>query len=543
MFPLKRITGLLSLFVCIISANNFSAVAQAVPKGPSQPNILWITCEDMSPDLPMFGDATVATPNLSNLAAEGIRYNQVYTTAGVCAPSRSALITGMYATTMGTHNMRTGSGARAGLIDYEGVPPQEVKCFPEYLRAAGYYCTNNVKTDYQFGVPFTAWDENSTKAHWRNRPAGKPFFSVFNIERTHESQIWVHKDKPLRVDPNKIKLPPYYPETPVIRRDVARYYDNIMVMDSIAGIILKQLREDGLEKNTIVFFFSDHGAGLPWYKREIHGRGLHVPLIIRFPNKQNAGTTNNDLISFIDFAPSVLSLTNQVIPKHMQGQAFLGPKKSAQPNRYIYAARDRMDELNDMARSVRDRRFHYIRNYQPEKPYYQDLPYRRQMDLMNEILRLKQENKLGPVTKRWFETKAPEELYDIQKDPYELKNLATDPAYKKEINRMREAHLEWTVKTNDKGYIPEKDLIERMWPGLKQPETADPVAETVSTSGNESMVKLSCPTTGASIGYRFDNDEKWQLYHQPVSVPKSGQLIFSSIRYGYKRSKEVSVRF
>jgi len=543
MIELKRTFCLLLIFVFIASASTFSACAQALHNGTSQPNILWITCEDMSPDLQMFGDATVATPNLSRLASEGIRYNQVYSTSGVCAPSRSALITGMYATTMGTHNMRTGSGGRAGLINYEGVPPQEAKCFSEYLRAAGYYCTNNAKTDYQFGNPFTAWDENSNKAHWRNRPSGKPFFAVFNIERTHESQIWVHKNQPLRVDPNKIKVPPYYPETPVIRRDIARYYDNIMVMDSIVGIILKQLKEDGLDNNTVVFFFSDHGAGLPWYKREVHGRGLHVPLIIRFPDKRNASTANNDLISFIDFAPSVLSLANVAIPKHMQGQAFLGTRRANQPRLYIHAARDRMDELNDMTRAVRDLRFHYIRNYQPDKTYYQDLPYRLQMDLMNEILRLKQQNKLSPVANRWFETKAPEELYDIQQDTYELKNLANDPAYKKELNRMREAHIEWTVNTKDKGYIPEKDLIEIMWPGLQQPETAEPVAEMLSKSGDKSMVKLNCPTTGASIGYRFDNDEKWQLYHQPISVPKNTHLVLSAIRYGYKRSKEVKISF
>lgn len=539
--PFRTVFLLVLLFGAMLPlVNGFAQVPGRASRGAvSRPNILWITCEDMSPNLPSFGDSTVVTPNLDRLAAEGIRFTHLFSVSGVCAPSRSAIITGMYPTYMGTHHMRTGSGARGGLADYQAVPPPEVKCFSEYLRAGGYYCTNNEKTDYQFGTPFTAWDENSPKAHWRNRPEGMPFFAVFNIMRTHESQIWVHRDKPLRVDPAEVKLPPYYPDTPLVRQDIARYYDNIMVMDSTVGGIMRELAEDGLLEKTIIFFFSDHGAGLPWYKREVYDRGLRAPLIVRFPDQRDAGTAESTLHSFVDLAPTVLSLANLPIPGHLQGQAFLGEQRARQPRQYIFAARDRMDELTDLVRAVRDERFKYIRNYQPDKPYYQDLPYRRQMPLMQEILRLYQAGQLPEITGRWFETKPAEELYDTQKDPYELRNLARDTAYRQELDRLRNALTEWTVRMRDKGFMAEKDLVEIMWPGLQQPLTAAPEVAGTSKSGKGILVKLSCATAGASIAYRLHNNGPWQLYHAPIPVPKAASLTARAVRYGYKPSPEV----
>lgn len=504
-----------------------------------QPNILWITTEDMSADIPAYGDSTVATPFLDRLSREGIRFTEVYSVSGVCAPSRSAIITGNYPTYMGTNHMRTASGGRAGLKAYEAVPPADVKCFSEYLRAAGYYCTNNSKTDYQFGDPFTAWDESSEKAHWRNRPKGKPFFSVFNIMRTHESQIWLQKDQPLRVDPNKVKIPPYYPESPIIRKDIARNYDNIMAMDSIAGGIFRQLEEDGLLQNTIVFFFSDHGAGLPWYKRELYDRGLHVPFMVRFPDGKGAGSTRNALHSFVDIAPTVLSLAGVKIPDQIQGQAFLGNQKSAKQRRYIYAARDRMDEETDLVRAVRDNRFKYIRNFQPDKSNYQELPYRYRMDLMNEIMRFKKEGKLNDIQKRWFEVKPAEELYDTEADPYELNNLANDPQYAEKRNELRLALDQWLIDTRDKGFLPEKYLLESMWPGMKQPQTLEPVIEQLKTSRKNALIKITSPTDGASLSYKLGENGSWLLYTEPLLVKKGTALSAKAIRYGYKPSTEV----
>lgn len=540
---MKKLNIFLSL--CLLTIEQ-SAYAQ---KESSQPNILWITCEDMSANLPFYGDATIKTPNLSQLALESVKYTRMFSVAGVCAPSRSAIISGMYPTSIGTDNMRTKTNypSRKDIPNYEAVPPANVKCFTEYLRSAGYYCTNNNKTDYQFGDPFTAWDESSLKAHWRNRPQGKPFFSVFNIMRTHESQIWEHKNEPLRVDPAKVTLPPYYPESPVIRRDMARYYDNIMEMDSIAGSLLRQLKEGGLLENTIVFFFSDHGAGLPWYKRELYDRGTNVPLLVRFPGKEYAGTTDANLHSFVDLAPTVLSLTGIKIPGHMQGEAFLGEAKAAKPRSYIYAARDRMDEQYDMVRAVRDLRFKYIKNYQPEKLNYQDIAYRKQMDLMQEILKFKEAGKLNKIQQRWFESKPAEELYDVQNDPFELSNLAGNPEYQKELDRMRLVHEKWMKDVKDVGAVPEMEMVKIMRKGnaAVQPETPKPIIKTENEpKAGEVKLTLSCPENGASIGYRTTKSNgKWLLYSKPLLLKKEGEVHVKAIRYGYKESAEETLKW
>src|SRR5690606_14719744 len=308
----------------LLSCFVFACSSPKIEKGQEnsitgeKPNVLWITVEDMSPHLPSFGDSTVATPHIDRLAKEGIRYSNFFSVSGVCAPSRAAIATGMYPTTIGAMHMRT--MRRTSSLDmisdpellaiptYEAVPPAEVKVFTEFLRKEGYYCTNNSKTDYQFAVPITAWDENSNKGHWRNRPSDAPFFAVFNITTTHESQVWERKDQPIQVDPASVPLPPYYPDSPIIRKDIARNYDNIRVMDEQVGAIMQELEEDGLLENTIVFFYSDHGSGLPRSKRWVYDSGIKAPLIIRFPDKQKQGTVDEQLISFIDLAPTMLSL-------------------------------------------------------------------------------------------------------------------------------------------------------------------------------------------------------------------------------------------
>jgi uncharacterized sulfatase len=362
------------------------AAASLLAQRASPPNILWITCEDMSPDLGCYGDSWARTPNIDRLAAQGARFTNAFAVAGVCAPSRSGIITGMYPSSIGTHHMRS-----------KGVPPPYVKCFTEYLRAAGYYCTNNVKTDYNFDCPVTAWDENSRQAHWRGRAKRQPFFSVFNHTVTHESQIRVDPEafarniralKPEeRHDPARAKLPPYYPDTPVVRRDWANYYDLITALDYQVGDLLHQLEDDGLAGDTIVFFFSDHGRGLPRAKRWIYDSGIHAPLLVRWPGVIQPGTVRDELVSFIDYAPSLLSIAGVEIPSHMQGQAFLGGQ-TARPRQYIFAARDRMDETYDIIRCVRDKRYKLIRNFQACKPYAQYIDYMDQMPTMREMRRL-----------------------------------------------------------------------------------------------------------------------------------------------------------
>jgi arylsulfatase A-like enzyme len=517
------------------------------------PNIVWITVEDMSPRLAACGDSTAYTPNLDRFASEGVRYTNAYSVSGVCAPSRAALITGMYPTSIGAQHMRT--LARTAAIDqvtdpeslaipvYEAVPSPEVRCFTEYLRAAGYYCSNNSKTDYQFKSPVTAWDESSTQAHWRNRPGGMPFFSVFNFTTTHESQVWQRSGTPLLIDPNAVELPPYYPDTPIVRQDVARHYNNIQLMDAEVGLILRQLDQDGLADNTIVFFFGDHGDGLPRAKRWLYDSGLRVPFIVRYPDKRGAGSVNDELVSFVDFAPTTLSLAGVDIPSHIQGQAFLGPRKAAE-REYIYAAKDRMDPAIDTARAVRDKQFKYIRNYRPEKPFVQFIPYRNQMGLMRELLRMDREGGLDEIQKLWFRKVKPvEELYDTKEDPHEVRNLAELREFGSVLEKMRSVHEKWVDQTGDLGMIPEQDLVKRMWPpdGV-QPETEAPVLSSESDSFEENLeVKLECLTEGASIAYRIGDAEDWQLYSKPITIEQTSRITAQAVRIGFKPSKEVTV--
>jgi len=516
-------------------ANSKSKKAQSAKR----PNILWLVTEDISPYLASYGDSTAKTPNLDRLAREGVRFTNVYDVSGVCAPSRSCLITGMYPTYLGTDNMRTQNAfPTIGIPKYSVVLPPEVKMFTELMRRGGYYCTNNGKEDYQFEGLKAGWDENSKNAHYKDRPPGKPFFAVFNFMTTHESRIWTKKNNPLLVDPAKVKLPPYYPESPIIRKDMARMYSNIMEMDKQVGEMLKELEDRGLLDSTIVVWYSDNGGPLPRGKREIYNSGLRVPMIIRYPHKEHAGTVNDELISFVDFAPTTLSLAGIKIPDYMQGQAFLGPQKASTPRKYIYAARDRMDANYDMVRAVGDGRFKYLKNFQPEKPYIQNITYRLDMDLMNELLRLNEEGKLNDVQKLWFrKTKPVEELYDTKIDPYELNNIAGDPKYAAKLSELRKALADWMQMTNDKGFIPEKEFIESIWPGMVQPTTAEPV---FTLSNNK--VSISCSTPGHSISWQLVpkgqklSETHWLIYTGPVTVKADQQLYAIAERIGYKAS-------
>ncbi|MCC6695026.1 MAG: sulfatase-like hydrolase/transferase [Candidatus Hydrogenedentes bacterium] len=446
-----------------------AASAQALAEG-QRPNILWITCEDSSPHLGCYGCAEATTPNLDNLASQGLRYDLAFSVAGVCAPSRSCLITGMYPTSLGTCHMRCNN-----------PPPDHVKCFPEYLRNAGYYCTNNVKTDYNFPPPPTAWDDSSKTAHWRNRPdPSKPFFSVFNFTITHESQIGTLPEKmgegnrKLLVDPPhdpaRMELPPYYPDTPVIRQHWAHYFDLLTAMDRQAGEVLKQLEEDGLAENTIVFFFGDHGVGLPRAKRWMYDCGLRVPFIVRWPGTLEAGTTTNRLVSFVDFAPTVLSIAGVTIPEHMQGSPFLGAVEKP-AREYVFAARDRMDETYDMIRATRDHRYKYIRNYEPERAYDQYLTYPESFGVMQEMRRVEKAGELkGPELLFFRDHKPLEELYDTQQDPHELNNLAESSDRTELLNHLRAAMDSWMTEIRDLGCVPEFALAE--WLAQRDSEEA-----------------------------------------------------------------------
>jgi N-sulfoglucosamine sulfohydrolase len=541
--------------------------ARQVPARPSiKPNIVWISNEDMSPRLGAYGDALARTPVLDRLAKQSIRYTHAFTTAPVCAPSRAAIITGMYQNAIGAQHMRTTEDRVPELPGpYLAVPPFYVKAFPEYLRAAGYFTSNRVKTDYQFGEPFTIWDDHNQKAHWRNRPdQNQPFFSVFNITVTHESQIFpsspARKGKPLVTDPAKVPVPPYYPDTPLVRQEIARMYDNIADMDRQVGEILQQLEADGLAENTIVFYWSDHGDGIPRSKRSLYDSGLRVPLMIRWPKSLNApfapGSVSDELVSFIDLAPTVLAIAGVEIPAHLQGRVLAGPQAQPAPP-FVFAARDRMDIEYDMMRSARDGRFLYIRNFAPEQPYAGHIIYRNQSDILQEWFRLQAERKLDGPAALWMRTSRPaEELYDTQADPHQINNLVSESAHRATLDRLRKAVTDWMERIDDQGLINEPEMIQRMWPGGVQPETAQPYIltrrETDAPTRRESIaidspteVVIYVPTQGASIGYTTEDgaSAKWRIYTGPILVDRPMTLRAKAIRYGYKESAETRMVF
>lgn len=522
--------------MCLLMVSMLTAPVRGQSK---RPNILWLSVEDMSPHLGSYGEKLIATPNLDKLAARAIRYTNAFTAAGVCAPSRNAIITGRMQTSNGGHNMRTLSNTypnQTGLpTSYSVVMPEDVRPLPEYLRAAGYWCTNNAKSDYQFEDGPTYWDQNNNKAHYLNRPAGMPFFAVFNSNITHESQVWQRMNRPLRVDPSKVTVPPIWPDTDSVRLDIARFLTNVSEMDDWVGERLKELEASGEMDNTIIMFWADHGDGLPWFKREITDRGIRIPLLICLPDRKPS--VDPQLISSIDWAPTVLSLAGIRPPASMQGRAFLGKFADPTPREYVFAARDRLDSHYDRVRSVHDGRYQYLYNAYPELPYYMDLTYRRQQASMRDILRLRDAGKLDAAQRRWFLPKGrKEELYDVQKDPWQLHDLSADPAYAAELKRLRSAFEHWQSGVPDLGAVNEKELISRWWSGASVPPvTADP-----QFVKRGRKMELRCSTPGASIGYRFlkpgMHTGRWEVYASPVNIPKGHVIEVVAHRSGYRTS-------
>ncbi|EAZ81338.1 sulfatase family protein [Algoriphagus machipongonensis] len=512
---------------------------------PERPNIVWIVNEDMSPEhLGAYGGTGGDTPVLDQFAKESLRYTNAFSTAGVCAPSRAAIITGAYQTSIGAMHMRTtGMSASAleyyppGFKAYSTVLPDGMRGFPEYLRMIGYYTTNNSKEDYQFEAPKTMWDESSKNAHWKNRPdPEQPFFSIFNLTISHESQVWAREDEPLLVDPDSVVVPPVYPDDSISRRTLARFITNVMRMDTQVGELLQELKDAGLYENTIIFYYSDHGDGMPYYKRELYDRGLKIPLMIKAPFLE-AGSVTNELVSFVDFGPTVLSLAGIKIPPTMQGQAFLGDQKSAERD-YVYAARDRMDSEYDRVRAVSDGRYKYIRNYMINKPNYQNIQYRLNNPLMVHLLELHEEGKLTPDQERWFdETKPKEELYDTQTDPWEFNNLADNPEYQAKLEEMREAHLKWVNYYGDLGSKNEVAMVREWWGGQATP----PVTEPAIILYEDGLVALRSPTPSASIGYRKSSSDVWSVYTKPFEINKGDSLYVLAHRIGFEPSIEAVI--
>lgn len=421
-----------------------------------RPNILWISSEDNGPELGAYGDRYSTTPALDGLAARGMRFTRAWASAPVCAPSRTAIITGVLPQTTGGMHMRS------------EVPLGEpVRMFPALLREVGYYTTNNVKEDYNHPTPPGVWDASSNKAHWRGRRQGQPFFAVFNIVTTHESQIRKRPHVPVH-DPSAVRVPPYHPDTPEVRRDWAQYYDKLSEMDAEVAARLAELEADGLADSTIVVYWGDHGVGLPRGKRWLYPAGLDVPLIVyvparfasRAPDGYGAGVASERLVSLLDLGPSMLSVAGIRPPAWMQGRAFMGPH-TAPARSWLYAGRDRMDERVDMSRAIRDDRYLYVRNFHPDRVQGEYLAYMFETPTTQVWQARHDAGTLTPVQDTFWREKSPEELYDLEADRDAVRNLAGDPAFSATRDRLRAALRDHLIETRDLGLLPEVDMHRR----------------------------------------------------------------------------------
>ena len=446
--------GLLALLVLAAPAAGQEGAADLAP-----PNILWVSSEDNGPHLGAYGDDYATTPHLDRLAARGLVYLNAWSTVPVCAPARTTIISGLYPASTGAQHMRSRSRL-----------PDGFRFFPQYLREAGYYVTNNSKEDYNLEKPGgqgAVWHESSREAHWRNRPEGAPFFAVFNYTVTHESQIRRRPHAQVH-DPAGVRLPAYHPDTPEVRQDWAQYYDKLTEMDALVGERLAELEAARLADDTIVFYWADHGPGLPRGKRTALQTGLGVPLIVSVPEKYRhlapadyeEGASTDRLVGFIDFAPTMLSLAGIQPPPHLQGRAFLGAHEG-EPNEFLFGFADRMDERYDLVRSVRDKRYLYARNFLVDRPYGQRLSYQMETPTTRVWLRLFQAGELNEAQSAFWRDKPSEELYDLANDPDLVNNLAGSAEHEPERERLAATLRRQLLTIRDLSFLPEGEMHRR----------------------------------------------------------------------------------
>ncbi len=421
------------------------------------PNIVWICVEDMSAHMSCYGETTIQTPNIDRLAKEGAKFTQAIVTCPVCSPSRSAMITGMYQTAIGAHNHRSSRH------EHKIYLPDHIKLIPEYFQRAGYYTSNGRmlsvnpdkktqvgKTDYNFVFDSKVYDGTD----WRGREPRQPFFAQFQLRGGKNRKAKV----PNAVDPAEVKLPPYYPDHPVLREDWANYLNSVIQTDIEVGIILDELEKEGELDNTIIFFWTDHGISHIRDKQFLYEGGVHVPLIVRGPGIE-PGTVINNLVEHIDIPYTSMKLADITVPEHLQGRSLFDQK---QPTRdFSFSARDRCDETVERIRCVRTERYKYIKNYFPHRPHTQPNRYKNRKQIMKTMRQLYAEGKLTPEQARPFlPTRPIEELYDLQNDPYELNNLADSPEHQETLEQMRSRLVSWMDETKDLGQIPEPEIVE-----------------------------------------------------------------------------------
>lgn len=439
---------LLGLLIMLVLSGCKEANDIVAETSLEKPNILWIVSEDNSPWLGCYGDSLAITPNLDKLALEGILFTNAYSNAPVCAPSRNTLITGMYSPGLGTQHMRSTYSI-----------PDSIQFYPQLLKDAGYYTTNNFKRDYNTLDRLEEWSDYSKTSSYKNRPNGMPFFSIINLHNTHESRL--HRDSIPKTSTEQVTLYPYHPDTPQMRLDYAVYYDRIRDLDKEIGKILGRLEEEGLSENTIVFYYSDHGGAVAGTKRFATQQGLNVPLIVRVPKKFKHLTKYKPRekvvrpVSFIDFPPTLMQLAGIPIPKQFQGTPFLNPKHE---KNLVFGFAGRMDERINMVRTVTNGKYRYTRNYFSYQPYGSHIQTLWKAKGMQSWHQAFLDRKTNTIQSSFFEPRPFEELYDISKDPYQTKNLANDPTFSKIKSRLSVALRNWQVSNKDAGFIPEAML-------------------------------------------------------------------------------------
>ena len=442
----------------------------------SKPNIFWIVVEDQSQYLfPFYSNEDINLPNLDKLSSESLVFQNMYATYPVCAPARSSIITGMYPNSIGTHNMRAfqyDNYFKQGKISerskkeqvleipyYSSNLAESIETFPEILRKNGYYTYNRSKGDYNFKISDSIWTEYGNEVDLKL--VDKPLFAVYNYNITHESRMWQRDKEKLVINPNEIDfIPPVFPDDSIVRHSLAVNYSNLFEMDKQVGELINELKKNDLYENSYIFFYSDHGGPFPRHKRAIYETGTKVPFFVKLPKGVNEKVDKNQFLSFVDFAPTVLSIANIEIPSEYQGKAFIGNFKSKTKREYLFTSSDRFDENPDRIRAVRDNKFKYIRNYFPENSHALDVEYRTQMALMRHLTSLHLQNKLSTKQNLWFRTpKLAEELYDLDNDPFELNNLSNNPDYIDKLNNLSDVLDKWLDEIDDLGRIPEKELI------------------------------------------------------------------------------------
>mgnify|MGYP006083121001 CR=1 FL=1 len=494
-------------------------------------NILWLVCEDQSLFFSSYNDSIAKTPNIEELASKGIVYDNFFSVSPVCSPSRSSIITGMYPTTIGTQHMRAykknkGSiNTKTNLPIYSAIPKREVKFFTENLRKMGYFCSNNSKEDYNMKMSPLAWDESNKNAHWRNRQENQPFFSVFNFNITHESRIWSNYKKHNSEEINKVILPPFLPNNNIIKNDFITNYKNIEKLDEQLGKIINQLKEDGLYENTVIFFFSDHGGPFPRYKRSIYDSGLKCPLIIKWTEARNE-LRNNQMISFIDLAPTILELTKSEINHEMEGVSFYN-----QNNRdYIFAATDRFDEYTDKRRCVRNKEFKLILNCDTNSSIMKPVSYRQNMKTMRILDSINDLKKNNIYIDNWYKkTKPKYELYDIVNDHYELKNLYTNKDYDSVFYELKKKLDNW-IDESDYGNMSEEHMLEEMFSNeFRQMKLNLPTIK----KSNEGFIIYS-NNSGASIGYRTNKNLSWKIIENGNQIISENAFELLMFKPGYE---------